>query len=191
MPTHTRATILLCTRDSRADLRAATGQGRAAAASVLCSPQPPPPPFERESGTGVEPRRGCRGLASGSYKDVRHKKQGASRARKPHRKQPRVTQSREETHVRQRVTRDRRVKCQGGTTESSYYLRIPTRAATCLLVLGRCVCGNCFIRDREGRVKEGGPSRGGGRGGKRRTPLRKKRPARSQRESGRVRGEAV
>ena len=42
----------------------------------------------------------------GSYKDVRYKKQGASRAQKLHRKQPRVTQSREETHVRQRVTRD-------------------------------------------------------------------------------------
>ena len=42
----------------------------------------------------------------GSYKDVRHKKQSASRAQKQHRKQPRVTQSREETHVRQRVTRD-------------------------------------------------------------------------------------
>ena len=88
---------------------------------------------ERESGTGctpgsrVRPRLwsvvvGCRPWLTALHVP-------GTWYRSMRRKRTLAPQSREETHVRQRVTRDRRVKCQGGTTESSYYLRIPQRAA--------------------------------------------------------------
>ena len=76
--------------------------------------------FERESRTGVEPRWGCRALESGSYKDIRVQRQKqetkrrTAKAGQKTQDSERVTRSREETHVRQRVTWDRRLKRQMG-----------------------------------------------------------------------------
>ena len=85
--------------------------------------------FDSGEHEGSHSRPAARGGGREYRPSTNKSRKRATTIETPHRKRTRVTQSREETHVRQRVTRDRRVKCQGGTTESRYYLRIPTLLA--------------------------------------------------------------